>query len=93
MPIWISPVATSTVKTAAWISIATWVSSSRRCLGQRSVKTPPTSVSSVIGKNWKAVTRPRSNGEWVSWITSQSCAVRCIQVPVSETICPIQYRR
>ena len=90
---WIAPVPTSMAKTAAWSSAATCVIVTRRCLGQRSVITPPISESNSTGRNWSAVTRPSAKGEWVSWSTSQSCAVRCIQLPVWEIIWPIQNSR
>jgi len=43
-----------------------------------------------MGRVWRASTKPRSVLEWVRVSTSQDCAVICIQVPASETDCPVK---
>ena len=48
----------------------------------------PTGPSTSDGPNCSAVTMPSAVPEFVSSRTSQSCATRCIQVPVSETSWP-----
>jgi hypothetical protein len=40
--------------------------------------------------NWHTPSSPTRNGDFVIVYTSQSCAVLCIQVPVSEIPWPIQ---
>jgi len=45
------------------------------------------------GRRFYGKTMPSAVPELVSSRTSQSCATRCIQVPVSETSCPDAYRR
>jgi hypothetical protein len=65
-----------------------WVIISMVRLGKRSASTPPQTEKSRMGRNCRAVTTPSAVPLWVSVSTSQSWAMRCIQVPVLETTCP-----
>ena len=51
--------------------------------------TPANGVRIRNGRNWSPVVMPSELPEWVSCSTSQSCATRCIQVPVLLTSVPI----
>ena len=72
---------------------ALWVRSRSRRLSDRSASMPPQSPSTTEGRNCSAVTTPSAVAEFVSCSTSQSWATRCIQVPVSETSCPLANSR
>ncbi len=68
---------------------ALWVAISMRRLSKRSAKTPAQSVSSSVGMNCSATATPSAAGlPPESSSTSQSCAARCIHVPVSDTTWP-----
>ena len=56
-----------------------------RRLEYRSATTPPHMLASM-GANWRPVVMPSAVPLlWVRLRTSQSCATRCIQLPVLET--------
>ena len=80
-----TPVTASTPSTSATSACAVCVASSSRRLLPRSASMPPHRPSTSDGPNCSAVTMPSAVPELVSSSTSQSCATRCIQVPVSET--------
>ena len=84
-------IAPSTIEVRA---MATWVSWSRRRLGNRSAMSPAYGDSSSTGRNCSPVVMP----SWVPPVpgrlsTSQSWATRCIQVPVFDTTLPARYSR
>ena len=56
----------------------------------RSITAPAQSDSSITGRNWVKPSRPSQKAECVSRCMSQPCATLCIQVPMSETSCPLQ---
>jgi len=86
------PVSVITAKLAASIPSTTWVINSRRC-GYRSAINPPNRPKNSIGPNCSAVVTPTANDEPVSENTSQSWAIRCIQVPLLEIRAPRKYNR
>ncbi len=89
-----TPVTASTPSRSAGAAIITWVTWSRRRLGNRSATSPAYGESSSIGRNWRPVVMPRAVPLLaVSWRTSQSWATRCIQVPVFDTTPPAAYSR
>src|SRR3954467_14374065 len=57
---------------------------------RRSASTPPYSESSSTGKLPAALTTPTRNALLVSSSASQPCPTVCIQVPMSDTVCPVQ---
>ncbi len=60
-----------------------------RRLEYRSAMTPPHKLKSRSGKNCNPVVMPSAVPLlWVSSSTSQSCATRCIQLPVFDTTWP-----
>lgn len=59
----------------------------------RSASTPASVVNSRVGNCWPATVTPSSRGESVSSSTSQACVSFCIQVPLTEIVCPSAYRR
>ncbi len=62
---------------------------------KRSATSPLSGSSSNCGPNCRAITKPTAAASWlVSWVsTTQSCAVRCIQVPTFETRAPAAQTR
>ena len=77
-------VSTSTPSSSAWQAASDWVVNISRRRGSRSATAPPTSDSSMIGRNCSEVTVASAMGELVSCSTSQACAVPCIQGPQTE---------
>jgi len=65
----------------------------RRRLSARSATRPPHGPARRTGRNCRAVTIPSASPPPESLSTSQAWATDCIQVPVSETPCPMKYRR
>ena len=66
-----------------------WVSWSTRRLGKRSATTPAYGESSRIGRNCNPVVMPRAAPPLPGMVsTNQSCATRCIQVPMFDTMLP-----
>ena len=61
-----------------------WVATSVRRLGRLSATIPPNRPKTSTGANCAAVTTPSQNGSPVRVRTSQSSAMFCIQVPISE---------
>ena len=78
---------------SAWPPITDWVTSSSRRLRTRSAIAPDTIEKRRIGPNWSVPIRPSSNGEEVSWSTSQDWATVCIQDPTCATNCAAKKRR
>ncbi len=72
-----------------WVSI----SSVRRSI--RSATSPVTGSRSSCGPNWRAIVTPTAvaSSSVSSVRTSQSWAMRCIQVPTFETTAPANHRR
>ncbi len=58
-------------------------------LGTRSATTPAIGENSRTGSSWRPVVMPSAVPLWVSCRISQSCATRCIHVPMLETKAPI----
>jgi hypothetical protein len=54
---------------------------------------PATKARQSMGADWSALTSPSLKGELVISRTSQDCATRCIQVPISEMSWPEKKRR
>src|SRR5207302_10036860 len=69
------------------------VSRRRRRLRTRSASAPERKERKSMGPDWSAPITPSLNGEWVSSRTIQACPTLCIQLPTSETSCPVQKRR
>ena len=67
-----------------------WVRSSSRRLGTRSAISPPQAPKTSIGRNCRAVVTPTATPLPVSARTSQISAIICIQLPDSETSCPVK---
>jgi hypothetical protein len=59
----------------------------------RSARTPAKADSSKVGRNCRPVVMPNAPALPVSTSTSQSCATRCIQVPVFEMSEPMAKSR
>jgi hypothetical protein len=59
-------------------------------LGTRSAIRPPQAPKTSIGRNWSAVVAPTAMPLWVSERTSHISAIICIQLPDSETSCPVK---
>ncbi len=72
-----------------------WVVISTLRRSNRSAITPATGARSSTGANCRPVTIPTATPELsVSWVrTSQSWAMRCIQVPVFDTRAPVTHKR
>jgi hypothetical protein len=62
-------------------------------LSARSTTTPAGKEKSRIGIDPAKATRPTRKALSVSWSASQPCAIDCIHVPTSDSVCPIQKRR
>ena len=74
----------------AGVAIMTWAIWSSRFFGKRSAMAPAYGDSSRIGRNWSPVVMPRAAPLLLlSSSTSQSWAMRCIQVPMLETKPPV----
>ena len=72
---------------------ATWVTARMRRFGNRSASTPAIGENSRIGRNWSPVVMPSAPALPVSVSTSQSWAMRCIQVPMFDTSEPVAKSR
>ena len=70
--------------------IAAWVAIRSLRRSKWSAANPVHGKSSTCGPNWSAITTPTEVALlWVRPVsTSQSCAVRCIQVPTFDTSAP-----
>ena len=87
-------VSASTPRIRASAPIAAWVTIRIRRLEYRSAIIPPHRLNSSIGRNCSPVVMPSAVPlPWVSSSTSQSCATRCIQVPVLEITWPVANSR
>ena len=65
-----------------------------RRLPNRSAIAPPHRLNSSSGRNCKPAAMPRAEPlPCDNCSTSQSCAVRCIQVPLLDTTCPAANKR
>ena len=89
----IVPVRHNAPSNTASTANATCVANSRRRLSTRSTTRPPYGASNSTGSVCIATTRPSAVPEPVSSSTSHDCAIDCIQVPVSDTVCPAKNRR
>jgi hypothetical protein len=69
------------------------VTTSILCLFALSIKTPAKGVIKKEGIWLQNATAPKINTEFVSLYTNQLIATVCIQVPTSETSCPLKKRR
>jgi len=72
---------------AVWVKMTSW----RR--ETRSASTPARGAPTSDGPKRETLSRPRANGESVRRKTSHDWAMTCIQVPLTETPCPIQNSR
>ena len=79
------PVSVSAANVPPIVAIPTWVARRMRRLGYRSAMRPPARPNNSVGTNWRAVVMPTSVALPVRLSTNQSCAIRCIQVPVLDT--------
>jgi hypothetical protein len=66
-----------------------WVINKILRLSNRSAADPPTIVNASIGKPEQRFTKPSMSAEVVSAVITQSCAITCIHVPVSEMALPM----
>ena len=88
------PVTASTPRINARPPMVAWVTIRTRRLGYRSAIIPPHRLNSSRGRNCSPVAIPTATPlPCVSSSTSQSCATRCIQVPVFEITCPVANNR
>jgi hypothetical protein len=60
---------------------------------KRSANTPPHGVRTSVGSIWMANVIPSQAPEFVNSRTSQAWASFCIQVPVTDTDCPVKNSR
>ncbi len=88
-----APALTSAHSATAGTTIAAWVTMSSRRLSKRSARTPPKAPNSSSGANWSAVFTPTASALSVSWRMSQVSATIWTQLPLSDTTCPVKYRR
>jgi hypothetical protein len=79
-----TPVPTSTARSAASTPDESWVTYIVRRRSKRSAMTPPHGPSRKIGRKRAATLRPSAVPEWVSCSTRNDCATVCIQVPPTE---------
>jgi hypothetical protein len=84
------PVLASAHKVSAGTAIRVWVVISSRRLGSRSASRPPHTPANNIGTNWSAAVSPTATLEFVRRRTSHISATICIQLPLSEVICPMK---
>ena len=75
--------------------MAIWVRISSLRRSMRSATSPVSGSSSSCGPNCSAIVTPTAvASSSVSWVrTSQSWAMRCIQVPTFDTSAPANHRR
>ena len=78
----------STASAVASRALTAWVAMTVRRRSQRSTRTPPINPNSSVGSACRAVAMPTATAESDSSRTSQSCATRCIQVPMTLTAWP-----
>ena len=81
-------VAVSANSASAWTMIrlcATLITCRR---STRSASAPPNGPISTPGKRSAKATRPSTAPEWLSSQASQPTPMRCIQVPISDTLLP-----
>ena len=64
-----------------------------RSLGIRSANKPAGSDSTRMGMEPIAATSPTRKALFESSSASQPCAIDCIQVPMSDSVCPVQKSR
>ncbi len=83
-----APVAVRPQSASAGRAIVACVTISSLRLGQRSASTPPQAPKRRIGRNWSADVTPTATPLPVSSRISHISATICIQLPLSETICP-----
>ena len=62
-------------------------------LSKRSASTPANSPKSVNGRKRQKARMPTASGERVWSATNQARAIICIQVPKTDTSCPVKKRR
>ena len=60
----------------------------RRSRSKRSASAPPNGPIAIVGNKSANATRPRMAPEWLSSQASQPAPIRCIQVPIRETVLP-----
>ena len=87
------PVMARTPSAAAEMPIDTCVTASTMRFEYRSAKTPAIGENSRMGRNCRPVVMPSAPALPVSARTSQSCATRCIHVPVFDTSDPMANSR
>ena len=88
------PATSSTPRIRAHNAMVVWVAMRSLRLSNRSASAPAGSDTMAVGPNCKAMTMPTATPlPPDSSSTSQSWAMRCIQVPTSETTCPPAQRR
>ncbi len=88
-----TPVTASRPSTSELSAMPAWVTCSRRRLGKRSATNPAYGLSRSMGRNCRPVVTPSRVPDPVSTSTSQSWAIRIIQVPVLDTSEPVAYSR
>ena len=83
-----SPVAVSANRVSDCSMINDCAMRIRRSRSKRSASAPPNGPITIVGNRSANATRPRIAPEWLSSQASQPTAIRCIQVPISETLLP-----
>src|SRR5690242_1181589 len=76
-----------------WTPNIVWQIVTSRSLFVRSTSTPAYSEKTTIGSDWQAATSPTRNAFRVSANASHPSAIACIQVPMSDSVCPDQNSR
>ena len=84
----IAPLAVNPNSASAWSMIRLWAILITRSRSARSASAPPNGPISTPGNRSAKATRPTTAPEWLSSQASQPTPMRCIQVPISETLLP-----
>jgi hypothetical protein len=84
----IAPLAVSANRVSAWSMIRVWAILITRSRSVRSASAPPNGPIRTPGNRSANATRPSTAPEWLSSQASQPTPIRCIQVPISETLLP-----
>ena len=84
----ITPLAVRKNSVPAWSRAMVCAAIMMRSRSKRSANTPPRGPMKTAGSRSAQATRPSQKPDWVKSQVSQPTAVRCIQVPISETALP-----
>ena len=84
----ISPLTVSANRTRDCAMISSCATLITRRRSTRSASAPPKGPITTVGNRSAKATRPRTAPDWLSSQASQPTPIRCIQVPISETLLP-----